>query len=873
MFVHTHAGKKYTYSGMPNTTTIERDMKRKKLTGIASKRRVAPDEFFERGPISLSLFGNLTVGQSSWQPDQFKEFQKRLAGELPRIASEIDALIAEASGLVAATEPLSLLHRAWWERAAAYIGINSEIEIHKEHAHKQRMIDYVQSLIAATPPAARQEAASEEAWGRLSTLVAYIFEKLNPWYFISEGAQRRAADPTVNEAAEEFRFRSQIIWCNVTGAQYQVHHIQALRELLIPQSDIIRAAYGISGEQLCDELAKIWHSLTMGISDAFTAMNEFRLESLAALESDIAAGLVGSGSFTEQLNTSISRHNLDQKRDDAVGLFFGMDLFDLQKITALPQQFLEDFSWAPGEEKTFLADGDLRGWPLRIWPTFMRPFVKADGKYYCFDQTVLFDHFFRQLEKRIYQMGERTKQVWIATRKEVTESLPFEYLARILPQARQFREIYYPLSEDGKKSKLYETDGILMYDDHLFVIEVKSGAFTYTDPTSDFEAHMKSLGALLADPAKQGSRFLKYLRSADEVPLFDSNGKELVRVRHGDFRQVTVCAISLDPFTEVAAQTQRVHEIGIEIGSEPVWALSLDDLRVYADIFTNPLEFLHCVEQRKVAFASDKLELDDELDHLGLYLKHNHYSKHVEVALGGPNSRVRVLGYRQKIDEFFSARLRDASTETPLKQDMPPLMSELLKLLARSTKPGRSDIASHVLDLAGEWRKDLFDHASQEMARSDHSRPRPFSTTGEVRITLVPWTKHWGAPEKGALLDHIKAMLLLHGEADRHLLELGFDDGGRLVDADWAVVSPHIDWGAEDVATERNRVADFFFLVKPVIEIPTASDLGSGEFHEVRPFTRDHVRVLMSQCPIIFYIREHSSSVGRSNECHRHAVV
>jgi hypothetical protein len=761
----------------------------KKRRSRANRRKiVVPDEYFERGPISFSRFGNLTVGKSNWMPDQFREVQKRLADSHPRIVAEIDNLIEKATAIVGAAEPLSLLHRAWWERAAAYIGINSEIEIEAEHAHKQRMIDYVQSLIAATPPATHQETADEETWGTLSGTVASIFEKLNPWYFISEGAQRRAAAPTINDATEEFRFRSQIIWCNVSGAQYQVHNIQAIRELLIPQSGVIEAAYGISGEQLCNELAKIWHSLTMGIGDAFSAMDAFRLESLAALESDIATGLASDGSFAEQLNMSVSRHGLDQKRDDAVGQFLGTDLFDLQKVTKLPRKFLEDFSWSPGEEKNFLADGNLKGWPLRIWPTFVRPFLKLNDKFYCFDQTVLFDHFFRQLEKRIYQVDERTKQAWIATRKETTETLPFEYLTKILPQARQFREIYYPLSEEGKKSKLFETDGILIYDDHLFVIEVKSGAFTYTDPTTDFEAHMKSLGALLADPAKQGSRFLKYLRSADEVPLLDSNGRELVRIRQGDFRQVTLCAISLDPFTEIAAQTQRVHEIGIEVGSEPVWAISLDDLRSYGDLFTNPLEFLHFIEQRKVAFTSAKLQLDDELDHLGLYLKHNHYTKHVEEAFGGPKAKIQVLGYRQRIDEFFSAKLRNPETETPLKQDMPPLMSELLERLAQSTKPGRAKFASYLLDLAGDWRKNLFDHASQEVARSGNSRPRPFSTTGDVRITLVPWTKNWGAPEKNWLLDHIKSIILLHGDADRYVLELGFDEEGRLVETDWAMV-------------------------------------------------------------------------------------
>jgi hypothetical protein len=120
-------------------------------------------------------------------------------------------LVAEASRLISVTEPLSLLHRAWWERAATYVGITSEVEVEAEHAHTQRMIDYVQSLIAATPPGESQEAASEETWGKLSELVTSIFQKLNPWYFISESAHRRATLLAINEAVEEFWFRAQAI--------------------------------------------------------------------------------------------------------------------------------------------------------------------------------------------------------------------------------------------------------------------------------------------------------------------------------------------------------------------------------------------------------------------------------------------------------------------------------------------------------------------------------------------------------------------------------------------------------------------------------------------------------------------------------------
>jgi hypothetical protein len=784
-------------------------MKKRNGTKKASKRQAIPDEFFERGPISMARFGNLTVGQSNWQPAQFEDYQRRLVQSYPKIISEIDALIAEAVTVISTTEPLSLLHRAWGERAVAYMGITSEVEIEAEHAHKQRMIDYVQSLVAATPPAENQKTADDETWHRLDKAITLIFEKLNPWFFISESAHRRATLPDVSEAVEEFRFRAQIMWCNVSGAEYQTHNITALRELLIPQGDNIKKAYGLDGNQLCDELAKVWKSLTMGIGEAAQAIDKFRHESLDAMEADIQAGKVGVGSFAEQLDRVIIRHGLAEQRDSAFGKFFGLDLFDLQKVTSLPMELLDDFSWSPGQETDFLSEGNFKGWPLLIWPAFKRPFLKVGSTYYCFDQTVLFDHFFRQIEKRVYQVDQTTKQAWIATRKDVTERLPFEYLSRILPKATLLQEVYYPLVEDGKKARTYETDGILIFDDHLFVIEVKSGAFTYTDPTSDFDAHVKSIEALLADPAKQGSRFLRYLRGSEEAPLFDRDGNEIFRIRNGDYRQVTLCAITLDQFTEIAAQAQRVSEIGVGVGTEPLWALSLSDLRVYADIFTNPLEFLHFIEQRKEAFGSSNLQLDDELDHLGLYLEHNHYVKHLEEAMRGPNAHIRAFGYRQKIDEFYSARLRDLVTVSPLRQDMPQLMATLLDLLAISAKPGRTEIAAYILDLGGHWRTDIFNYVQQQVERASDFRPRPLSSHGDVRLTVAPWSQHWGTPASNELVEHVKALMLLHGEADRHILELAFNSEKKLVAASWKVVQQ------SDISlVERSKLAEMAELLR-----------------------------------------------------------
>ena len=71
------------------------------------------------------------------------------------------------------------------------------------------------------------------------------------------------------------------------------------------------------------------------------------------------------------------------------------------------------------------------------------------------------------------------------------------------------------------------------------------------------------------------------------------------------------------------------------------------------------------------AFRSDIVQCDDEFDHLGLYLNHNHYSTYAEELKGDSEAQINFTGYRSEIDRFFSKRLLDSNTPCPLKQDKP----------------------------------------------------------------------------------------------------------------------------------------------------------------------------------------------------------
>ena len=748
-----------------------------------------PDETFSSGPLTVSRFGRIIVWQSNWQEGEFEKSQRNLVEHYPEIVHEIDNLVLEVADKIAELPPEKLLQRAWFEMAARHIMLKSEVEAGNDELLSMRMLDYVQSIIAAVPPAHNQrQEVTEEEWNTLRKKIGEIFENVNSTYQFCRRAKNQAEDLNFNKYLDEFHYKAQIYWCNLKVNRYQVHEPGYLRNMFLPHSDVIQELFKISGEQFVDEITKIWYVLSFGLGDAIKAMDEIDKDTHHAIEKKISAQTNPSEHDLQMLMDQVIKENAWENRlHDILGCLFGMNLFDLQKTTTLPEKLLEELAWSPGEDTDFFAEGEFRGWPLRIWPLFKRPFIRLNDQYYCFDLYSLLDNIYRVMDRLIYRLKPDYRETWNSIQKNLSENLPIEFFERLLPGAKIFRQVYYRGQTKAGTTDWCEADALLIYDDHLFVIEAKGGAFTYTPPATDIQGWLKSLDELVLKPVTQGKRFVKYLSSATVVPIYDDKHKQIGELSKTSFRHVTVCAVTLDPFTEIAAQVQHLHKIGVDVGTEPVWSMSVDDLQIYADVFENPLLFLHYAEQRMCAFQSNAVQCDDEIDHLGLYLKDNHYSTRIEEMQGTSEVNIKFTGYREDVDKFFSERMRDPDTPCPLRQQIPTRILEIVQFLSISTMAGRAKIASYLLDLSGEWRENISNFIEEELAKQPTTkRAMPISTHGnDVNLTVYCWRT--GSVRRNAMeaLENARAIFLINNDNQRLLLELTITENCMLEDVSW----------------------------------------------------------------------------------------
>lgn len=732
----------------------------------------------------MARFGKTMVMRSRASPAQHHAARQRMAEMLPRVVAEIDALVAGIAARISRLPADRLLHRGWWEFAAIAITQGSGSV---EDASALRMIDYVQSVIASVPPAADQASdLSDEEWGKLQADIQSLFHRITLEYQMCVTAAKQAADPGLDMELEEFRFRAEGMWMHVRGKRYQPHEQITLTELLAPHSDVFQRLFGIDAASFVDELGRILAKLTGGAAESMLALRQLHQDSIPRMEA--IADMPGIESVEALREKLWEDPEFAARRDSVIGDVAGLNLFDVSKNTRLPIALVNELTWNPGEEASFFAPGEFSGWPLRIWPTMQRPFIRLEGRPLCFDMWSLFDNIYRAMQRIVCRLEPSYRETWNRLQKGTTEELPFKYFEKLLPGMRRFGPVTYRWKSGPGKAQWHECDGLIIYDDHLFVIEVKAGAFTYTSPASDLAAHLASLKNLLSAPASQGARFIDYLESEAEVAIADGDHVEISQLRRSDFRHVTVVAVTLDAFTELAARAQHLKSVGIDVGERPVWALSIDDLRVYSDLFDNPLIFLHFIEQRMRAGLDERVDLNDEVDHFGLYIAQNNYAQFAREFGAKPGERLNLHGFREPVDEYYAAVANGEAPAAPA-QPMPLAIMEIVAWLAKSDKPGRSQLASFLLDAAGDFRETIASGIANQLEGNKRlRRQRPLLISGEHPFTLCT-----SSPEvpRDALqaLNYVRSLVAANNESSRLLIELEYDSVHKLIDVQWQYVT------------------------------------------------------------------------------------
>jgi len=463
------------------------------------------------------------------------------------VTSTTQLLIADIRSVIASFEPEHLLRAGFFERVHPLRDHETELDLTSTHLTTQRMIDYVQSVIAATPPPPNQSPnITEKEWLDLHSQAHLLFERHMEAYRTSLLEERLATQTTASEIPHlSIHLESQLIrYWHTTWRKYHYTHVgQYLDDILLPHSKTLESLHFVSAADVSRGLRRTYAQLVYGVHNAALAFHSFAHSVVTATGTVVDINELRDN--PDQLIELADSLGWGRQARHIVDRSHGPGVFDVGTNTALPESLLRDLSWSPGEDSEFFGPGRaLPGSPLRSWPIFKRPFIRIGGRYFCYDGARMVDHLHHSLHDIVRRRDPQLATQWHAAEATHIERLATRYLQRLLPGGTSYTHVHF--SGAGLTG---EIDIIATYDDHMVIVEVKSGHYTSIPPASDFNAHLASVKKLWIASARQGQRFLAYLRSSETVAVYNSNRnrtrRQVDELRHADYRHVAICVNTL----------------------------------------------------------------------------------------------------------------------------------------------------------------------------------------------------------------------------------------------------------------------------------------------------------------------------------------
>ncbi|PFA22236.1 hypothetical protein CN373_10770 [Bacillus cereus] len=531
-------------------------------------------------------------------------------------------------------------------------------------------IDLVQSMIVSSNVAVNGDGLNSEEFKIFLDTLEKLFVTANMY---------------VNTVPKDELIKySQGMQLNVSGTLYPYFEEDHFQDLLLPYDKVFRDIFNVSAE-------------------------------------DIVKGLMA---ISERLRTTeFMRRLIDEKAYELTpdNILKIADYFDVQKITNWPIEFIKALTLQPGDNDEFL--NELSKVMFKERPIKYRPFICIKGKYYCFSVNNLMDNFYRSVMRALREQDKSLINVVGEIQQRVSEEIPFRLFNKMLPTAQIFRNVYYkaPVGANGK-NEWCECDGLVLFDDVMIIVEVKGGALSPVSPFSDEEAYKKSLKALAQNPYEQSLRLFDEYNRSNRIDIYSKENKKRYNLIKAidNVKFIQACCVTLDDFNEIAAQIEKTEFI--KESTLPVWCVSINDLRVYPEIFDSPSIFMNYLYQRSLATKNPHIKTNDELDHIGLYFEYNDYSMHISEMLKEIEaSDVFISSHRDEIDMYMAGKVNNKFIEKdsenffevffgPIekpKQKMDPIFEQLIRLLDNTRDTLCVRAARYLLLLDSETRDNV----------------------------------------------------------------------------------------------------------------------------------------------------------------------
>jgi hypothetical protein len=575
----------------------------------------------------------------------------------------------------------------------------------------QFALEYIHAVWSGNEPVNLAPSSFDENLAiELMALLSQLAEK-TMWYCMAS-------------SQTETEFHAKSTWVLIRGHRHQVLEEAFFRFVLAPHDSALREAYGIGFEDIAGGIQRVTDAFRTGVSSAAVTLADRMEETYAKAEQ--------TGESIEEVLEKLKADG-DKIIPEISGLFedilFG-GVCNLSRHSGLPQPLLEDLCYEPGQNTAFWAEGPFSGTPLRTLPARIKPGIKLNDDYFATDGQFIRDSAYRAIQWGLWKRLPYRDE-WLMKQGHIVERAFPDILSGQLGGATLYESVFY---RDVNTNGWVETDLLIILEGVLFVVEAKAGVMPMQSPATNFPSHQRVIKDLIVKAYQQCKRFLEYLESASEVPLYklvDGEYEEIACIRKDSFRLIFPIGLTVEAFTPFSSMAKEDAEIEPILGKYPYVSMSVDDLFVLRRILPTTGELVHYLEVRQQVSGLKGALLFDEVDHLGAYIEKNRFDVDIGDQLAEAD-QVNWTGFSSVIDRFFERE--DWQSAQPPSQPYPPVVNEILRSLDAQRPNNWLEFDGVLRDYGQEGRDNIqryFDKLVPTLAEHPRRRLLVSSEDGE----------------------------------------------------------------------------------------------------------------------------------------------
>ena len=620
--------------------------------------------------------------QSDMTKVEHKNVMKNLLDDYKEKTEKINKKINEIIPLIHSCNPLDLMDYLFTKNLFGNKNMTSEFNYTKDQILSERIIEYVHSILVSKFEASVGEGnaiqnnnlSDETVFNKISENVSEIYEEVDLWYLNWFAYAKEELKIPRDEL--DYIIESQS-YSQVRGHRYHVHQKDYLKTMFLPINDLLFNTFNITSQEFINGLSKIEYSITQGKFDALKDL------------------------YTIYESKDDETMSVPEKRkEDLFSKVFGTSLYDVKAITNWSDEIIQSLSFKVNETDFFNHE-EYPFWPIVSLPLQQKPFIEIEGISYCFSYYNLFDNIYRMIQKLLTRTDKVNIDKWQETQKKSSEKAVTDIFQELLPKSEIYQDNYYPIGKSLKN--MNENDIIIVYENTLIVVEVKAGSFTPDPAITNYQSHLRSYESLFQKGSMQCQRTIEYLKGNEEAIIYSQDKKIKKIFNMQNYTNIYLMCVNIDFLDVFAAKAEKISGINIELGTI---VLSVDDLRVYQDFFESPFIFLNYLKNRSAATKVEQLKLNDELDHLGMYIFNNMYSKIFSEQK--KDSTVQAYGYREELDKYFAGLQMEIPVEKP-QRPLNKATMKLLELLDKGALKNKVIFSDFLLDFSSEGEEKFID--------------------------------------------------------------------------------------------------------------------------------------------------------------------